>query len=188
MILSFFFCVLLSSVVYNHPEETNVCDKAEIPYTHSSLAIPNPIIGELCSDEEEDLAAQMEELKLAIHKEFLKLQNKLIESMTNRGVSPASLVLTLKSHCTVYSADKSVNASIFKEHMKELSDAKDVRDVFSIICDFVCYYDYELLQIITDMHGNEEDKKNMQQYHQNFSDYCKKIHCVEFHDDESGML
>lgn len=160
----------------------NVCERAEIPYTHSSLPIPNPIIDELCSDDQEDLDAQMDELKLEIHKEFLKLQNKLIESMTNQGVSSASLVLTLKSHCTVYPAGKSVNASIFKEHMKELSDAKDAKDVFSIIWNFVCYYNYELLQIIIDMHGTKEDKKNMEQYIQHFSDYCKKVPCVEFHD------
>ena len=159
----------------------NVCEKAEIPYTHSSLAIPNPIIAELSSDDQEDLTAQMEELKFNIHKEFLKVQNKLMESMTNR-VSPASLVMTLKSHCTVYPASKSRNASILKEHMKELSDAKEVQDVFSIICPFFCYYNYEMLQVIIDVHGTEEDKKNMQQYLQNFSEYCKKIPCVEFHD------
>ena len=174
--------ILLSTTLYNNPEERNVCEEAGIPYTRSSLAIPNPIIGDLSSDDQEDLEAQMDELKRKIHTEFLKLQQKLIESMTNRGVSPASLVLTLKSHCTVYTANKSVNASIFKDHMKELSDAKDVQDVFSIICEFVCYYNYELFQIITDMHGTEEDKKSMQQYIQNFSDYCKKIPCVEFHD------
>ena len=159
----------------------NVCEKLEIPYKHSSLAIPNPIIAELSSDDQEDLAAQLDQLKLKIHKEFLKVQNKLIESMVSR-VTPAALVRTLTSHCNVYEASNSVNASLLKEHMKELSEAKEIEEVFSIVCPFFCYYNYELLETIIEVHGTEEDKDNMRKYLQHFSEYCKKIPCVEFHD------
>ena len=161
--------------------EENICELAEIPHKQSSLPIPNPVVqySELSNDEQEDLQAQIEELKLEIHTKFLKFAADLISSLHER-IAATDIVCTLLEHCTVYPT-KSI--SLLQEHKQALLDAKDTKNIFTVIFPFYSYYNYELLQIIVDVHGSERDKEKMQQYILEFSNYCRRVPCVEFYDD-----
>ena len=88
-------------------------------------------------------------------------------------------------HCTVtvHPTESMYNISLLQEHKQALLDAKDLKEVFIIILPFYSYYNYELLQMIVDVHGSERDKEKMRQYILEFSDYCKRVPCIEFHDN-----
>ena len=161
--------------------EENICKLAEIPHKQSSLQIPNPIVqySEVSTDEKEDLQAQIEKLKLEIHKKFLKFAVDLISSLHKRTAA-TDIVRTLLEHCTVYPT-KSI--SLLQGHKQALLDAKDTREVLIMILPFYSYYNYELLQTIVDVHGSERDKENMQQYILEFSNYCRRVPCIEFNDN-----
>ena len=152
-----------------------VCDKAY----KSSLEIPNPCIkfSELSSDDRENLLAQIDRLKDEIHVKFLKLQADLIKSLKGL-ITPKQLVQTLKAHMTYHGS-----AAIFDHHKEELIAAKDIEDIFIIMNPYFSFFNYDLIEVIITVHGACSDKENMQQYLRDFSEYCKKIPCVEFHEE-----
>ena len=164
--------------------EENICKLAEIPYKQSSLRIPNPVVqfSELSDDEQENLKAQIEELKFEIHLKFLKFEADLVNSLRER-ITAADVVRTLLKHCTVYPTESMYNVSLLQVHRQALLDAKDIGEVFVIIEPFYTYYNYELLQTIVEVHGSEKDGERMQQYILDFSSYCRRVPCVEFYDD-----
>ena len=165
-------------------EEENICKLAEIPHKQSSLPIPNPVVqlSALSIDEHEDLQAQIEDLKFEIHRKFLRLEAELVNSLDGR-VTAANVVRTLMKHCTVYPTGSMYNISLLQEHKQALLDAKDIEEVFAIIHPFYSYYNYELLQTIIDVHGSEKDRERMQQYILDFTNYCRRVPCMEFYDD-----
>ena len=167
----------------------NVCDEADISYKSSSLGIPNPSVdvSELSCDDKEDLMAQIDSLKHKIHVKFLKLQTDLIKSL-KEVVTPAQLIQTLKAHaCSMTNSSKNrSSATLFQDHEEALIAAKEIEDIFIVINPYFSYFNYELIEVIVDVHGAHEDKENMQQYHNEFSDYCKKMPCIEFNEECSS--
>ena len=144
----------------------------------SSLQIPNSVVqySELSIDEQ-DLQAQIEELKFEIHRKFLKLEAELVNSLHER-IAAADIICTLMKHCTMYPTESMYNISLLQEHKQALLDAKDLKEVFIIILPFYSYYNYELLQTIVDVHGSERDKEKIRQYILEFSNYCRRVPCI----------
>jgi hypothetical protein len=164
--------------------EENVCKLAEIPHKQSSLPIPNPVVqfSELSIDEQEDLQAQIQHLKLEIHRKFLRFEAELVNSLHGR-ITAASMVRTLMNHFAECSAESMYNTSLLQEHEQALLGAKDIEEVFAIIHPFYSYYNYELLETIVEAYGTDKDKERMRQYIDDFTNYCRRVPCMEFYDD-----
>lgn len=158
----------------------------DIPYTPSSLGIPNPTVNfsGLSPDDREDLEAQIESLTREIHVKFLKLQADLIKSLKKSKITPAQIIQTLKAHtCLACHSDNIKSATLFQDCQEELSSAKEVEDVFVTISQYFSYFNYELFEMIVEVHGSHRDKENMQNYLKHFSAFCEKVPCVEFHQE-----
>lgn len=174
-----------SIITGSHISVQNICDQADIPYTPSSLGIPNPTVNfsDLSPDDREDLVAQIDSLTREIHIKFLKLQADLIKSLKKSKITPAQIIQTLKAHtCGIARHSENVIcATLFQDCQEELSSAKEVEDVFVAISQYFSYFNYELFQMIVDVHGSHKDKDSMQHYLHDFSAFCEKVPCVEFH-------
>ena len=136
---------------------------------------------ELSTDEQENLQAQIEKLKFEMHTRFLKLEAETVYSLHER-VAATDIVRTLLQYCTV-TVYPTRSVSLLQGHKQALLDAKDTKEVFIIISPFYSYYNYELIQMIVDVHGSERDKEKMRQYILEFSEYCRMVPCVEFYDN-----
>ena len=182
--MSLLYCIFMSIDDF----ETDVCTLAEVSYRQSSMAIPNPIVclSELSDDNQEDLQHQLDKMKVKISRKFLKLVANLIESLRNR-IKPEDLVVTLMQHVKIYPQESTYNASLLQGLKPALLGAKDVSEVFSVIDPFYSYYNYEIIQTITEVHGTDEDKRRMQQYLRDFSEFCKRTPCTEYCDDSSSQ-
>ena len=169
--------------------QQNVCDAADISYKSSSLGIPNPVvnISELSSDDRVDLMAQINKLKKKIIEEFLKLQADLIKSLKEL-ITPTQLVQTLRAYtCSMTnSAEAMSSVALFQDHDEKLIAAKEIEHIFIVITPYLSYFNYELIEVIVRVHGAYRDKENMQQYCNDFYEYCKKMPCVEFHEECSS--
>ena len=163
----------------------SICDEVGIPYTASTMGIPNPTVDffQLSPYDQEDLLAQVDDLTYKVHVKFLGVQAKLIASLKRMNVTPEQIIQTLKAHtCRVSSSgDSIISGSLFQEHMEELSVAKNVEEVFTIITPYFSYFNYELLEVIIEVHGSDNDKQNMRVYLHDFNDFCRKVPCVEVH-------
>lgn len=151
--------------------QRNVCDEAGIPYKSSHICPSNPVvnISELTSDEMKDLIAQISSLSHEIHVKFLNLKENLIESLKGR-VSPTILVITMMYDIHVHNAD---------DLKGQLGAAREVEEVFNIMEPYYSYYNYDLIEMITYVHGTTRDKQSMQQYVIDFDQYCRALPCEE---------
>ena len=146
-------------------------DKLEYDYPHkpSSLPVPNPVVlfEELSEDDREDLFSQMSEMTMDMNLRFKKLVNQLYESFRKR-LEHNSVILTLtKDDVMIFEQDD------------EVDKAKDMFEVFKAIRPHCSYFNYDLLELLVEVHGSPEDREKMKEYLQSFSDYCKAMPCVE---------
>jgi hypothetical protein len=168
-------------------DELDVCEAAGVAHRKSSLNISNPVIekfSELGEDDRENLTDQLQTLAEIIQEQFLKLGELLLRSLKARKIEPKSLVNTL-AQCEVYSTEKEYKVKLFQLHSRDLSEAKDIYDIFLIISPYYSWFNYELFKKIVNTHGSDEDKENMEQYCQDFSEYCQRIPCVEYQENSS---
>jgi hypothetical protein len=168
-------------------DEPDVCEAADVAHRRSSLKISNPVIenySELGEDDRENLTDQIQSLAEIIQEQFLKLGELLLQSLKARKIEPKSLINTL-SQCEIYSIEKERKMKIFQLHSRDLSEAKDIYDIFLIISPYYSWFNYELFKKIVNTHGSDVDKDNMEQYCQDFSVYCQRIPCVEFQENNS---
>ena len=168
-------------------DEPDVCEAAEVPHRRSSLKISNPVIekfSELGEDDKENITDQLQSLEKIIHEKFLKLGELLLQSLKARKIEPKSIINTL-SQCEVYSTEKECKVKLLQLHNKDLLETKDIYDIFLIISPYYSWFDYELFKKIVNTHGSDEDKEIMEQYCQDFTEYCKRIPCVEFQENDS---
>ena len=168
-------------------DESDICEAADVPHRGSSLKISNPVIenySELGDDDKENIAHQIQNLAGIIQDEFLKLGNLVLQSLHARKIEPKLFVNTL-TQCEVYSTETERKEKLFQLHSRDLSEAKDIYKIFRIISPYYSWFNYELFKKIVNIHGSDEDKKDMEQYCQDFSEYCRRIPCVEFQENRA---
>ena len=148
----------------------NVCEKAGVQYTSSSLPLDNPIvsISDLTDDDREDLKAQIRLLTRDLQVKFRHVFDVAFTSIRAR-IDHERLVLTLMSD----------EVGMLEENDKQLTEAKDVYDVLKVIRPHCSCFNYELLEVIVKVHGTGEDKAALCCYIEDFSTYCRQIPCTE---------
>ena len=142
----------------------------ECPHTSSSLPISNPIISfeDLDEYDREDIFAQMNEFTKKINIKFKKLLSQVFESLTEMHVNHESVVLTLTQD----------DVMVFDEN-DTIGEAKDMFAVFKAIRPYCSYYNYDLLQLIIEVHGSTRDKESLEEYIKSFTAYCEAMPCAE---------
>ena len=56
-----------------------------------------------------------------------------------------------------------------------MANATDIEAIFEIITQVCSFLDYNLLERLIDILGNEEDKKRMQKYYEKFDQYVRPV-------------
>ena len=62
----------------------------------------------------------------------------------------------------------------FKEQKSKLLAAEDLDDVWMILDDYYSYFNYYIMELISDSLGTEDDKQRMSSYKKDFVDYIKR--------------
>ena len=135
-------------------------------------------------DDKENITDRLQNLTKIIQDAFLKLGALLLQSLKTRKIEPKLLANTLMQ-CEVYSTEKESRIKLLQLHSKDLSEANDIYDIFLIISPYYSWFSYDLFKEIVNTHGSDEDQENMEQYCQDFSEYCQRIPCVEFQENNS---
>ena len=167
---------LTLSLIFSLPPSLSVafhrsfsCDLDNIPCQKSSFNFPNPIVQycDLDEDDKEDLHAQMNELTKQIDIEFEKLLKNVLKSFRDsEDVDRDSLVLTLVK-----------KEGVFQE--EEFAGEKTIFDVLKTIKPYCSYFNYDIIEVLVEVHGSDQTKSYLQEYIQAFAEYCKAMPCTE---------
>ncbi len=113
---------------------------------------------------------------MKMENEFSKLVSQLLNSLQIRRVSKESLVGCLVG----FSTQKKVfvvgrrNQSVFRAQKKKLVKCPTIAEVWQVIGDYFSFFDYEMINQITDSLGTAEDQEKMKLYKANFIEYAKR--------------
>ena len=106
---------------------------------------------------------------------FNTLCQVLLQSLKTRHIQKKQLVncvLGLKILLPVYKTESKL--PYFKEQKSKLLAAEDLDDVWMILDDYYSYFNYYIMELISDSLGTEDDKKRMSSYKIDFVDYIKR--------------
>ena len=98
----------------------------------------------------------------------------LLQSLKTRHVRKKQLVncvLGLKTLPPVY---KTSQLPYFKDQKSKLLAAEDLDDVWTILDDYYSYFNYYIVELISDSLGTEDDKQQMSSYKKDFMEYIKR--------------
>ena len=144
-------------------------DLADYPHKPSSLPVPNPVVRfeDLSEDDRQELFAKMNDLTMKIYKQFLKLTAQVCASLEAQH---KYVVLTLTKD----------DIMLFDDDIKDkLRKSEDIYEVFDVISPHFSYFNYDLFELLVDVHGAQEDKKYLEGYLKSFASYCQAMPCAE---------
>jgi len=106
---------------------------------------------------------------------FQNLVSTAIESLIERDISLTRLV----AHVTALGAfdpvfKESKDIPLLQDRIKELKTAESIPVVFLILQDYYSFFNYDIIEHITEVLGTKKDKAKLQEYKDNFDQYARR--------------
>ena len=105
---------------------------------------------------------------------FNKLVSQLCQSLEVRRIDKDSLVACLVGFNSLKKVFGKTNHCVFRNQREKLGKCSTSARVWQIIADYFSFFDYEMVDQITDILGTAEDKEKMKLYKANFVEYAKR--------------
>ncbi len=105
---------------------------------------------------------------------FNKLVSQLCQSLEVRRIDKDALGSCLLGFNTLKKVFGKTNDCVFRSQRKKLEKCSTVAGIWRIIADYFSFFDYEMVDQITDILGTAEDKEKMKLYKANFVEYAKR--------------
>ena len=106
---------------------------------------------------------------------FGRLAAKFYQSLLIRKIPKDSLVACLMGFNCLSKVYRGSNPSLFRKQRRKFEDSNTtVETVWRIIGEYFSFFDYEVLEVITDILGTEEDKEDFLNYKKDFEEYVKQ--------------
>ena len=123
--------------------------------------------------QKEELKEQLKESTEGIMKAYYSLLSSFFMSLKQRTVS----VDDVKTHLmvlNVYNDDSEEQQSLFQDQMDALKNAVTMNAVFDVLQGFSSFVNYDLIEHLIDLLGNDEDKERLKAYKEKFAEYAKR--------------
>ena len=120
----------------------------------------------------------MEGLKqqsIDIERKFAKLAASIFQSLVTRNISKDSLVACLMGFsCLVKAIDDTGSQLMFRKQRRKFEDpSTTIATVWSVIGNYFSFFDYDILVLIVDTLGTDQDKHSVAVYKDEFKAYAK---------------
>ena len=110
-----------------------------------------------------------------IDTKFGVLVASIHQSLITRNISKDRLVALLMGFNTLTKVYDGSNQSMFRKQRKQLTDpSATLASVWIIVTEYFSFFDYEILEMITNALGNDEDKQSFAEYKRDFEAYAKR--------------
>ncbi len=121
---------------------------------------------------------RIKELRLSSMKmeiQFGNLVSQLCQSLEMRTISKDSLVAGLMGFNCLNKVFDSRNQCVFRDQRDKLCKCLTIAEVWQIIADYFSFFDYDMVELITNQFGTDVDKENMKLYKTKFVGYAKCV-------------
>ena len=109
-----------------------------------------------------------------IERKFAKLVASIYQSLIVRNISKESLVACLMGFSCLTAVFGTSKKSRFRKQRRKFEDpSATVSTVWTIIGDYFSFFDYDILETITDTLGTDHDKQDFAKYKEDFKVYAR---------------
>ena len=109
-----------------------------------------------------------------IERKFAKLVASIYQSLIARNISKESLVACLMGFSCLTAVFGTSKKSRFRKQRRKFEDpSATVSTVWTIIGDYFSFFDYDILETITDTLGTDQDKQDFAKYKEGFKVYAR---------------
>ena len=109
-----------------------------------------------------------------IERKFAKLVASILRSLITRNISKESLVACLMGFSCRRPVFGNTKKSRFRKQRRKFEDpSATVSTVWTIIGPFFSFFDYDVLEMITDTLGTDQDKQEFAEYKEHFKSYAR---------------
>ena len=130
-------------------------------------------IVEISSEEKEQLKQTLYiESEEMIYK-FQKLFSATFESLKERNIAVKRVVNHIKLLGTIEPIYEDSKLGSLRRELQDI-EPTDVDDVMAIVSEYSSFFNYQMIEHIISHLGGEQDKKNLAEYLQEFSEYANK--------------
>ena len=123
-----------------------------------------------------------------IERKFAKVASSILQSLIARNVSKDSLVACLMGfNCLTKVFDGSKQCMFRKQRERFDDPSATVATVWKFLGDYFSFFDYDILEMITDTLGTVQDKDNIAAYKNDFEGYARQrlfIHKLSSESDQ----
>lgn len=142
-----------------------------MPRSSTSWDNLNDIEG-LDGKNKEVLRDQLKESTEIIVKEFYHLHSKFFMTVEQKFT-----VESIKTHLMVlkaYNDGSEEQQSLFQDQMDKLKRVSTMSAIFDILEEFWSFINYDLIELLIDLLGSDDDKKRLKSYKEKFAEYAKR--------------
>ena len=145
--------------------------------TSSEKLFPYLKTPELCDQARQNLEGRLFQESFDMDVLFNSFMFDTIESLKRRDVTQKELFKTLMFLKSPTVQLKESDAKIFAYCKKEIRKAESLQDAFEALEPFVSFFNFEIVGLIIQRNGSQEDKINLQAYKAKFDLFCKRRIC-----------
>ena len=131
----------------------------------------------------------MEGLKqqsIDIERKFAKLAAYIFQSLVTRNISKDSLVACLMGFSCLAKTTDDKNQLMFRKQRRKFEDpSATVATVWKVIGNYFSFFDYDILELIVDNLGTDQDRQNLASYKDEFKAYAKQRLVIDLTSEDS---
>ena len=107
-------------------------------------------------------------------KKFNRFFISIRESFDRRRISLELVREVLMGFGTFKSVSRHAKTSMFEEDFENLKAAKSMMKIMEIVRGYCNFFSYDIIEELVTALGNEEDKKNLSKYIEEFNEYARR--------------
>ena len=132
------------------------------------------LTGKGLSEGERDLLCRQLYLKFfEISKSYASLTSSVRLSLKERKITAEMLTEKLMDLEGFVPLRKGNEQYLFENRVVELSKAETIEKIFLILKEYHSFFNHEIIDYIVGQLGTEQDRKNLEKYNEEFTEYCK---------------
>ena len=131
---------------------------------------------QLSPSEQEELKAMLDDDVRKMTREFGCLVTKTCNSVEKR-ISVGTFATSILALRAYEPAPEERDRSLLDEHREEIKRAKTISEIFQILCPYLDYLNYELLEYIIELHGTDDDTERLASYCEKLHKFCERRIC-----------
>ena len=109
-----------------------------------------------------------------ISRKYSKLVQSIKRSLKSQGVTAMELTDMLRDLQGYIPHREKAGHLLLQDRIQEMEKAKTTDEVFRILSEYCSFFNHDIVKYIVDEVGTDADKANLEDYKDNFTEYCRR--------------